>query len=163
MGIQEVFHKAWLATYPNEKIGITVDDIEDRFKDIYSEERVAKRRGHIEKSIENEAFLVAKEGDKVVGLCRAVRYDDKNQLHAIYILPEYQGKGIGTKFWNSLRDFFDDAKDTYLEVADYNDKAIGFYERLGFEDTGRRFVDEKMQMKSGSNIPQMEMILKAKK
>ncbi len=160
-GIQEVFHKTWLATYPNEEARITRDDIEDRFKDAYSEERMAKRRENIEKISSDGIFLVAKENEKVAGLCRASRTADRNLLNAIYILPEYQGKGIGMKLWNAVQSFFNSSKDTYVEVATYNTNAIGFYKRLGFSDTGRRFTDPKFVMKSGSNIPQMEMILKA--
>jgi hypothetical protein len=36
--ITEVFYKSWLLAYPNEKYGITVDDIEDRFKIAFSPE-----------------------------------------------------------------------------------------------------------------------------
>ena len=44
IGIQDVAYHGWLATYPNAERGITVDDIEDRFKDRHTEERIAQRR-----------------------------------------------------------------------------------------------------------------------
>jgi ribosomal protein S18 acetylase RimI-like enzyme len=77
-------------------------------------------------------------------------------------LPEFQGKGVGYSLWERVKEFFDPAKDIYLELATYNDKAKAFYERLGFVDTGRRMTYEWTKMKSGGNIPQMEMKLKDK-
>lgn len=159
LGTIEVQYRAWLDTYPNEKIGITIDDIENRYKDAFSGERFEKRKKVIQNPKPNEKFIIAKDGDKVVGICHAVIYEDKNQLHAIYILPDYQGKGIGIQLWNAVFSFFDETKDIFVEVADYNEKAINFYKKLGFVDTGKRFSDERFRMKSGAIIPEMEMRL----
>lgn len=159
--IQEVFYKTWLATYPNEEAGITVDDIEDRYKDRLNEDKLAKRREQIANPTEGNTLLVAKAGDRVIGLCRVVKHQEKNQLQAIYVLPEYQGKGIGYKLWEEAQKLFDPSKDTYVEVATYNKNAIAFYKKLGFVETGRKFTDEKMKLKSGSMIPEMEMVIKA--
>lgn len=160
-GILNVQHKTWLSTYPNEKIGITVDDIEDRFTSRFSDEGLLKREKSIENLAPNEKYLVAKDGDKIVGMCFAKILETKNQLQAIYILPEYQGLGLGFKLWNEVLAFFDKTKDIYVEVADYNEKAIAFYKKLGFEETGRRFSDENFRMKSGALLPEMEMIIKS--
>ncbi|HEY0220810.1 MAG TPA: GNAT family N-acetyltransferase [Candidatus Paceibacterota bacterium] len=159
-GTIEVQYKAWLATYPNDKEGITIDDIEHRYKDAFSGERLKKREEIITNSELNEKYIIAKDGNKVVGICYGIIEETKNQLQAIYILPEYQGKGIGTKLWNEILSFFDKTKDIYVEVAAYNEKAIGFYKKLGFVDTGRRFSDERFRMKSGSILPEMEMVLR---
>lgn len=39
-GITNVLHKTWLFTYPNQKIGLTVDDIEDSYKDEFTIEKI---------------------------------------------------------------------------------------------------------------------------
>lgn len=162
LGTIEVQYKAWLATYPNEKLGITVDDIEDRYKDAFSGEKLKKRENLITHLESNEKYIIAKDGDKVVGMCYAVIQEDKNQLEALYLLPEYQRKGIGTQLWNAVLPFFDKSKDIYVEVADYNEKAINFYKKLGFVDTGRRFSDDRFKMKSGAILPEMEMVITRK-
>jgi hypothetical protein len=36
-----------------------------------------------------------------------------------------------------------------------------FYKRLGFQDTGKRWEDEKFKMKSGAVLPQLEMAIMA--
>lgn len=160
-GMQEVFYRAWLATYPNQEFGITVDDIEDRFKDRLSEEALAKRVVRITNPTEDEINLVAREGGVVVGLCRLIRYHDKNQLQAIYILPEFQGRGIGKMLWEEIQKTLDWSKPTIVQVATYNTKAINFYQKLGFRDSGKRLSDEKFRMKSGATIPEMEMMLQS--
>ena len=161
-GLQAVWHKTWLATYPNEKAGITVEDIEDRYKDAYSEERMEKRREQIRNPEPGSTFLAAREGERIIGLCRVLASPDRNKLGAIYVLPGYQGKGIGRKLWKEAEKFLDLSKDTFVEVVEYNENAIGFYKKLGFVDSGRIFHDEKFVMKSGAVLPEMEMILKAK-
>ncbi len=54
---------------------------------------------------------------------------------------------------------FDKNKDTVVEVTTYNNKAIEFYKKLGFIDTGRRWSDEKFKTKSGFMTTEMELKL----
>jgi ribosomal protein S18 acetylase RimI-like enzyme len=153
LGIREVFYKTWLATYPNEEFGITVTDIKDLWKD------KGKESGNrIRNAPDNELFLTAKNGGEIVGVCCAVRYSDRNNLQAIYVLPDYQGQGIGSRLWAEAVKFFDLTKDTIVEVVVYNTNAIAFYRRLGFKETGKRFLNEKFRMKSGTILPEMEMV-----
>ncbi len=160
LDIQNVFYKTWLTTYPNEEIGITVEDIEDKFKDAFSEDTLQKRRESIQNMSEDIKLLVAKDNEKVIGICRLTKREKINQLQAIYVLPEYQGMGIGYKFWNEALKFFDDKKNILVQVAEYNRQAIEFYKKLGFVDNGRRFTEERHRMKSGALIPEMELEIK---
>ena len=115
VGIQEVFYRTWLATYPNEEAGITVDDIEDRYKDRLNEKNISKRKEQIINPLDGQTLFVAKDGERVVGLCRVVKKVDRNQLLAIYVLPEYQSRGIGSKLWEECKKIFDSSKDfTFL-------------------------------------------------
>ncbi len=159
-GMMEVFYESWKDTYPNEEFGITVDDIEDRYKNAFTEESLKKKAEQLAHLGKGETLLLMKDGTKVVGVCRVVEHSHKNQLQAIYLLSVYQGKGLGRRFWEEVQKIFNPRKNIYVEVATYNAKAIAFYKKLGFADTGRRFSDEKFRMKSGAMIPEMEMILK---
>ena len=160
IGMQEVFYQAWLATYPNEEFGITRNDIEERYKDRLSPEVLAKRTERLLRPTEDGITLIAKENEKVIGLCQMIRHSDHNQLRAIYLLPEYQGRGIGTMLWDEAKKCIDTSLQSIVSVATYNTNAIKFYERLGFVPTGKTWRDEKFKMKSGAVIPEMEMILK---
>lgn len=155
--MQDVFYYGWLATYPNAEHGITVDDIEHRYQDRHSEETLAKRRERIAHPPEGEVMLVARDGDTMVGLCRVIKHHDRNQLQAIYVLPEYHGRGIGTALWKAAQACLDPTKHCIVEVVTYNAKAIKFYESLGFTDTGKRFIEQRLTLKSGATLPEMEM------
>ena len=160
-GIQEVFYRSWLATYPNEKAGITAEDIEERFKDGFSEDWLAKRRAFFAAPPEDETWLVAKKGGTVVGLVSPVRKPDRNQLQRIYVHPDHFHQGIGTKLWEAAKGCMDMGKDTYVNLVDYNERAQRFYESLGFKDTGRRWPSEILKIKNGVNLAEMEMVRKA--
>ncbi len=82
--------------------------------------------------MQNIQYRVAQIDNKIVGFASATMEDWKNMLQAIYILPEYQGKGIGKNLLNKVFDFFKDWEEIYLKVASYNQKAINFYQNFGF-------------------------------
>jgi len=157
--IGEVFDKTWLATYPNEEYGITVDDILDHIEKRHKRMKESKV-DTVKNPPPGQTLFIAKEGTKVVGVCRLTVNNERNQLQAIYVLPEYQGKGVGKMLWLEMQKFADPKKDFYVELAVYNKSALEFYKRLGFVDTGRRMMDEKLRMKSGNIIPEMEMLIK---
>ena len=161
LGITNVFYKAWLATYPNAERGITVGDIEDSYKDEFSDEKIEELKGLIRDVPKNKKRLVAKKGSLVVGACTVIRNENNNHLRTLYILPEFQNKGIGTKLWNKAIEFLDPKKDTIVQVADYTQNAINFYIKLGFVDTGKRTAQESGSFKSGATIVDMEMVRKA--
>jgi ribosomal protein S18 acetylase RimI-like enzyme len=161
-GIQKVFYNTWLNTYPNIEAGVTVDDIKDRFKDRFTEEGLQEAKERISKPPGGSTTFVAKEGNEIVGVCRILVLKKENRIAAIYVLPEHQKKGIGKKFWEQAQKYFDPNKDTFVSVVDYNVNAISFYESLGFEDTGKRWRDEKRRMKSGAIQTEAEMVIKAK-
>ena len=160
LGIINVFYKSWLATYPNAEKGITIEDIEDSYKDDFSAEKINELKGLIRDLPKNKKRLVAKKGDLIVGACTVIRNEDYNHLRTLYILPEFQNQGIGTKLWHAALAFLDPTKDTIVQVADYTEQAIRFYKKLGFVDTGKRTAQESGNFKSGATIIDMEMVRK---
>ena len=160
-GITNVFYKAWLATYPNKERGITVEDIEDSYKEDFSAEKIEHLKELIRNLPKNKKRLVAKKGDMIVGACTVIRNENNNHLRTLYVLPEFQNKGIGTGLWNAAMEFFDSKKDTIVQVAEYTENAINFYKKLGFVDTGKRTPQESGSFKSGAIIIDMEMVRKA--
>jgi ribosomal protein S18 acetylase RimI-like enzyme len=129
--IVALLKETWLATYPNKEHNITREDILN--KDWGSKERLEKWRKIISENGKNGTFnFVAKAGNKIVGFCLVVKDKEFNELKVIYVLPEYQGKGIGKTLANKGLALLDPDKDTIIEVVEYNKGAIGFYEKLGF-------------------------------
>jgi len=159
LGIRNVWYETWLDTYPNKTLGITVEDIEDRFKDYFTPESLEEGRATLKKLPENEVFFVAKIDQEVVGFCRVVSKNGKNRIRAFYVLPDTQGRGIGTRLWEAVRGSLELENPTYVDLADYNKGAQAFYEKIGFEDTGKRWSDPELTLASGVSIPEMEMVL----
>lgn len=165
LAIQTIFYKTWLATYPNKKAGITVEDIEEMFKDSFSEEKINEWEERFNTIPTTSRLFVATEDttDEIIGLARVHVREEYNQLQAIYVLPKFQGKGAGHALWNASLTFFDTSKDCIVQVATYNTQAIQFYESLGFVDTGKRFSEERHRMPfSQVLIPEMEMLRKVR-
>lgn len=164
-GIYQVQYEASKQTYPNAELAVTVDDVEDWFKDELSEEHLMKEEERIKNLPEdqNKQSFVAKNEGKVIGFCNVSKNENRNQIEGIYILPEFQGAGLGKKFWNEAKNFFDTKKDTRVMVTPYNIQAIEFYRSLGFELTGKQdYEGDGEIMKSGAVLPfPVEMLIRA--
>lgn len=161
-GILNVYYKTWLDTYSNKEIGITRDDIEDSYKDVFTDESVEKQKKRITEFNKRSQRWVAEYGSQIVGVMNIEKKEECNELRTVYVLPEFQGKGIGKMLWQKALKFFDPKKDIVVKVATYNQNTIEFYKKLGFVDTGKRFKDERWKMKSGAIMPEMEMVIKRK-
>lgn len=157
MGMHEVFLAGWLSTYPNEEYGITVEDINYKFEQALLPEKLAARKLRLAEPKDEELILVCEINGRIVGVCVGARELEYNQLQAIYILPEFQGKGLGRMMFNEIVQVFDKNKKTIVHVASYNEKAIGFYQKLGFVSTGKIFKDNKHALRSGAIIPELEL------
>lgn len=162
--IYQVQYEASKQTYPNAELGITVDDVEDWFKNELTEQNLLKEEERIKNLPQdlNKQSFVAKHEGKVIGFCHVSKNENRNQIEGIYILPEFQGAGLGKKFWISALDFFDTNKDIRVMVTPYNTQAIEFYKSLGFELTGKQdYEGDGERMKSGSILPfPVEMLIK---
>ena len=161
--LQTIYYKTWLATYPNAKHGITVDDVHDHYKDAYNPERIKLRQERIKNLDQNKFHYLVAIDDKTqkpVGLCYLIKEEQLNRVQALYILPEYQRQGIGTLFWQEILKFFTEPRDIVLDTVIFNEPAIAFYKKLGFVDTGRRLKNERFKMKSGAILEELELVFK---
>ena len=158
--IQKLYYETWVDTYRNDEHGITLENLQYRYRDSMSEKSIDWLRDFIKSKIpDNNKYLTAKVDSKVIGVSYLEKEIDHNRLHGLYILPEYQSKGMGKMFWEEAKKFFDLKNKTILEVAVYNAKAIGFYKKLGFIDTGKRYPEERITDEKIVKIPMMEMNL----
>jgi len=162
LGIRTVWYEAWLDTYPNETLGITIEDIKERFEDYFTPESLEEGREDLRNIPSNHIFLIAKQEGEVVGFCRVATGEEKNQLRGLYISPSFQKRGIGRRLWEEAKKSLDLDIPTHVHLADYNDGARIFYEKMGFSDTGKRWSNPKLTLKSGVIVPEMEMILEPK-
>src|SRR5918992_501808 len=77
-------------------------------------------------------FAVAKEEGKIVGLITTRKIDDVTIfMNRLYIHPDYQRQGIGSKLFDSSLEAFPNAKVVRLEVKEENKKGLSFYLKQG--------------------------------
>lgn len=159
-GIREVQRETWLKTYPNSREGITIEDIEAKFEIDKTSEGKRKIKERKKKyGDKNVGIWVVENDGKIVGFCTASRGGEHNRVGAIYVLPDHQGKGLGRLLVEKAFDWLGKEKDILLNVARYNEPAIGFYEEFGFVKTGKNgALDSAAKLPSGKFIPEIEMI-----
>lgn len=72
---------------------------------------------------------------KIKGFCLIHHVDGDNTLHLLKIIldPELRGTQISQDFWKSLiHEFKKFSEKVFLEVESTNQRAIGFYQKMGF-------------------------------
>lgn len=153
----EVRKLSWLDTYPNEEYGITREDILS--KEFDTPEKIAKWRESMANP-NDYVYFSAKVDGKVVGLStgRAAKLEDElNEVCAIYLLPEFQRQGIGSKLMQATLDTFDLTIPTVINAVVYNQKAISFYEKFGFKKN-KLLPEDQGKLPNGKLLPEVELI-----
>ena len=86
-------------------------------------------------------LLVAKDNEYIIGFVAFGRCRDDDatpsraEIWAFYVIPSHWSQGVGTQLWNQARERM--AERGYhtvsLWVLAANTRAIGFYDRMGFD------------------------------
>ncbi len=157
--LSDIFYITWVATYPNAEHGITLEDIEAHFGERKSPASIERSQKSIADTRSKGGwYFVAEIDGRAVGLCRVFVRPEHNQLQAMYVLPEFQGRGVAKALWEAARENLDPLKPTIVHVVNYNARAIAFYKKLGFRETGKTFTEERFRMKSGAIFTETELI-----
>ncbi|MBJ8282396.1 GNAT family N-acetyltransferase [Staphylococcus pseudintermedius] len=123
IGIRDVATKAWYNTYLNIYAASTVNEL---LAASYNEE-------HLRKRLEEQLFMVAIEGQEVVGFANFIQGSEV-YLSAHYVRPHSQNKGYGRLLLEQGLAHYEGQYDAvYLEVDTKNEKGVAFYEQEGFE------------------------------
>jgi ribosomal protein S18 acetylase RimI-like enzyme len=92
-----------------------------------------QRRLHA-KRYELQEYNVIQLSGVDVGIVAIVREPDCLKLKQIFVLPEYQGKGIGTACTKRvIEEAAASEIPVRLQVLKVNSRAIAFFQRLGFQ------------------------------
>lgn len=85
-------------------------------------------------------FGVAKdEGNAILGLVTARKQgDDAVVVDRLYVSPQYQRKGIGSKLLEESIIAFPGTRRLRLEVEEQNEKGLSFYRKQGFKEISRK-------------------------
>lgn len=144
-GIQDVARTTWDDAYRQ----IIPEEVRTEFVNrAYSRAALARR-------IAEGTFLVAVADDRVVGFADFDSVSpDEVELAAIYVLPEAQGRGVGTRLLEAGIGRFPSTKKITLRVERENAPARRFYESRGFAP-GRRLTERFL----GHELHEVEMTL----
>ncbi len=163
--ICDIRDRAWIEAYPNPELGITAKDIEINAKGLNGEfvpKRIAWFKDKLAKNDEDWICYTAQIDNVAVGFVVASTEDSGRKfINSIYMEPNFQGKGLGTMLIKKALDWLGDEEAIYLEVLSYNQNAINFYERFGFEKTDTVVPHEEGAPDYIKSLPQVEMVLKA--
>lgn len=87
----------------------------------------------VERGITKGITLIAVEGERVVGMVGLGRDGEFWVMWKLYVLPEYQGKGVGKALLDAaITALPAGTTQLLLDVLVTNEQAIGFYRRQGF-------------------------------
>lgn len=134
-GVAAAHFQSMLETYPNEAVGIDQAWIQENLQE-YGDPNSKHRREDLRKAEtdpDHNLYLAVKNAEgKVVGFFHATRTDEQARVEAIYLTEEARGSGVADDLMQRGIEFADGLP-MRLEVMDYNERAIRFYEKYGFE------------------------------
>ena len=105
----------------------------------------AQRKLHDRRFSEQE-FRIVRESGVDVGVVALVRGPDCYILNQLFILPVYQSRGIGEAcMMLIIREADEQRLPVRLQVLKVNERAIAFYRRLGFAQTGESDAHVRME------------------
>jgi len=153
--ITKIQYDSWLTTYPSEEFGITKEDLIKKMGDLgLRAKRWAGILEEVEANKDKMRVFVIIEGEKRVGFCKVNKQDNEGHIDALYLDPEFKGKGAGSTVFQSSLSWLGDTKPVTLEVAAYNARDIDFYKRFGFHEDG---MDEPYAVGPDQFMPLLKM------
>ncbi|TCZ79325.1 N-acetyltransferase [Paenibacillus albiflavus] len=91
-------------------------------------------------------YYLIKISDIFVGAIRIVKREyHKYRVSPVFILPEYQGKGITQKVFSIIEDKYNEARIWELDTILQEEGNCYLYEKLGYQKTGEvKQINDKM-------------------
>ena len=138
--IGKVHVDAWRTTYR----GILTDAF---LAELNSESRAESARIRIQNPNFDNLTALDKKSGRIVGFAAAGKSREKNlsaegELYAIYLLKDYQGKGIGSDLFQAAKMKIKIRfKDFFVSVFTENNGAVAFYKKMGGLMIGNDHVD----------------------
>jgi ribosomal protein S18 acetylase RimI-like enzyme len=115
--------------------GVKKTTLGEYVREVWGWDEEEQRRLH-QRRFASQDFQVIVVAGADAGILALSHDPDCLRVHQLLVLPEYQGKGVGTA---CMRRVLEDAagrrQPVRLQVLKMNHRAIGFYRRLGFKDT----------------------------
>lgn len=101
---------------------------------------------HVLQEPERYVVLKAVAGGRVVGSVRARETEGVVHVGRLAVLPDYQGKGIGTALASAIIERFPDAVRFELFTGHRSERALAIYRKLGFVEVRREPENENVTL-----------------
>ena len=129
--IQKVLLNTWIASYADF---IPISDINWYFNNYYSDLNFAR----LYDDPHTTSFVAEIKGN-IIGYARMKVNHEQNRfyLESLYVLPEFQGKGIGTDLLKMVEQTAQQLSfnQIWLGVMEQNVPSLEWYKKLGFQFT----------------------------
>lgn len=126
--IHQLSNKIWRATYTGI---LSAEQIDFMLNTMYSHESLQSQLN------EGITFIIVETEERPVAFASYSLSDHEQsiyKIHKLYILPEEQGKGIGTLLTNFVKEDVKMKGAKVLELnVNRNNPSINFYKKYGFE------------------------------
>ncbi|MCP4673686.1 MAG: GNAT family N-acetyltransferase, partial [Desulfobacula sp.] len=100
----------------------------------------------IKKEIEQQVFLKAIDGNKIIGSVRAYSDNYSCFIGRLIVHLERQGQGIGTKLMHNIEACFSNIQRCELFTGTKSTKNIKLYKRLGYKPFKEQVVNKSLSL-----------------
>ena len=118
----------WLARTGDAYSQMYVDNNNNGDKSV---EKPLRVQPEAKSAVMQHIHWVAQYHDKIIGWAACAPRD--NEIIALYILPDFQGKGLGTKLYRLMLNQLNRTKNIIIYAVVGNQYAVRFYQKQGFQ------------------------------
>jgi ribosomal protein S18 acetylase RimI-like enzyme len=85
------------------------------------------------------------EKNEIIGSIRAYEENDRAYVGKLFVHPDYQNNGFGTKLLKTIEKFFEN-KTFELFTSSKSERNLYLYKKLGYKEYKRENISENMEM-----------------
>ena len=100
----------------------------------------------IEAEFSQRLFLKAVTDDRIVGSARAHMDGDACHIGRVVVLPDYQGRGIGTRLMGEIESRFPEARRYVVFTGHLSERNLYLYAKLGYRAFRREPMSDRLTM-----------------
>lgn len=105
---------------------------EAKIYDLYNIPPLTQTLEEIKRDFSRQLFLKAIINNRIIGSVRAYHENETCHIGRLFVHPDYQNQGIGTKLMNEIETIFKDAKRFELITGHKSRKNLHLYQKLGY-------------------------------
>lgn len=130
--------QSFVDTYPNDEYGISRERMESEVKIWQTPDGIAQWQKYFANLPDNPTrmFEVAEQGGQIAGYVCGILQDNKEGfLWGLYTDKSTHGTGLSQDMMEKVMEFFrqNQMQKVTLHVVSYNDRAINFFQKFGFD------------------------------